>query len=937
MKHRPIGPCGRFALLATVLTTFTPGLQAAADPKASRYYEEALVRYEKRDLAGAIIQLKNSLQIDRNQLAAQVLLGKALLANGEAIAAEVAFNEALRLGVNRAELVIPMAETYLAMGKQSQLLTEAAFNPVGLPPDIRRRMLLIRASASADVGDTRVAMTLVEDARSLDPRAADSFIAEVPIRIRGGQIREAEAAADRALAMSPNSAEAAYQKGAVLHQRGALQEALVQYGRAVASDGAHAEARVSRAGLYLDLGRLPEAAVDLAELKKISPLDPRAAYLRALVAERENRSPEVTAALREVTNLLDQAPADFFRYRPQLLLLNGLAHLGLKETAKAKPLLEAVQRTQGTTPATKLLGQLYLSEREAGKAVSILESYLKVNPGDFQAITLLAAAHMAEGRDARAASLMQEALKANDAPETRTSLGLSLINMGRVEDAVPHFEAAFKKDSGLIPAGTALVGLYMKRNQAAKAVPVAEAMTRRRPESAGLHDLLGLARLAVGNTTSARSAFEKALQVNAGFEPAQFNLIRLDINSKAYDAAEQRLNAILRKNERNAEALYEMAALNERRGRKGEILGWLEKAARYEAPDQIQAGLGLVAVHLAQQRPQQAIEAAKAISTKAPSNPETQLALARAQLAANDPSGARQTLTGATRMANYHAPTLVRIAALQIAAGHLQDATYSLDKAKQGDPGFLPTVALLNDLDLRQGNFHAAEARARQVADRHPKLAFGHLLLGDVAMARRQRTPALEAYRRAHQVQPTTMTLLKVFGVLAGQDGGAPAIQLAEQWIKANPKDAEVTLALADAKARAGDFSGARRAYETLIALSPDNASAMNNLANVLFQLKDPGAMKMAEAALAKSPGDANIIDTIGWFLLQSGQTDRALQQFRDARLRAPENPEIRYHLAEALARSGRKAEAKEELQNALKTGGAFPSRVAAQALFEKL
>lgn len=940
MKHRPIGPSGRFALLVVAMAAAAALAQdalAATDAKASRYYEDALVRFEKKDLAGAIIQLKNSLQIDKNQLPVQLLLGKALFANGEAIAAEVAFVEALRLGVNRAEVVIPMAETYVALGKQNQLLSEATFNPAGLPTDIRRRMILIRASASADIGDFRGALNLIEEARALDPRAADSFLAEVPIRIRGGQLREAETAADRALALAPNSADAAYQKGAVLHQRGALQEALSLYGRAVKADANHAEARIARTGINVDIGKLTDASADLAELRKISPLDPRAAYLRALLAERDRRTTDVTAALREVTELLDPVPPEFVRYRPQLLLLNGLAHLGLNEPGKAKPLLEAVQRAQGTTPASKLLGQIYLSDSESGKAVSVLEAYLRMYPGDYQAVNLLAAAHMAEGRDARAASLMQEALTARDTPETRATLGLSLANLGRADDAMVHLEAAFNKDNGLIPAGTALVGLYLKRNQAAKAVPVAEAMIRRHPDSAGLSNLLGLAQSSAGNVVGARAAFEKALQINARFEPAQLNIARLDTAAKAFEAAEQRLGVILRHNDRNAEALYEMAVLSERRGRKAEIVGWLEKAAKNEDPKQVRAALSLVELHLAEQRPQQALEAAKAASTKSPSNPETQIALARAQIASSDLSGARQTLTGATRMAEYDAPTLTRIAALQLAGGHLQDAAYSLDKAQQGNPDYLPTQALLNNLDLRQGNFAAAEARARKVTDKHPKLAFGYLMRGDIAVFRRQPAAAQEAYRRAHQAQPSSTTLLKLFSVLAGQDNGRPAVQLAEQWLKANPKDATVTRELAGIKARARDFGGARRAYEALLALHPDDTEAMNNLANVLHRLKDPGALKMAEAALAKAPGDPNVIDTIGWILLQAGQTDRALQFLRDARLRAPDNPEIRYHLAEALARTNRRAEAREEVEQALKSARPFAQRADAEALRSRL
>ena len=80
-------------LLAALLCTSTAQGQNA---NASRYYEDALRRYEAKDLAGSILQLKNALQINREMLPAQLLLGKAALESGDPVAAELAFAESLR-------------------------------------------------------------------------------------------------------------------------------------------------------------------------------------------------------------------------------------------------------------------------------------------------------------------------------------------------------------------------------------------------------------------------------------------------------------------------------------------------------------------------------------------------------------------------------------------------------------------------------------------------------------------------------------------------------------------------------------------------------------------------------------------------------------------------------------------------------------------------
>lgn len=924
-------------LLGCAVGLATVPVMGQTNVKAAGYYEDALVRYDKKDIPGAIIQLKNALQIDPNMLPVQLLLGKALMENGEVLAAEVALKEALRLGVNRAEVAVLLGQSYMAQGKHNLVLDDKVFNPVGLPGGIQLQMFLLRAKVLADLGKPDLAVRAIEEARAIDDREVDVWLTEIPIRIRAHELPEASVAAEKALALSPNSAEAHYQKGAIAHVQGDLRSALASYDRALQSEKRHIEARVARIGIAMDQGRFSDAAKDVAELQTLSPTEPRGAYLKALLTERDGDVMATQIALKQVTELLDPVPIDFIRYRPQLLMLNGLAHFGLNQGEKAKQYLEAFQRMQIDSPVSKLLARLYMADGNASNAVNVLTPYLRVQPNDGQALTLMASAYMAMGRNAKAAALMQDALKTQDNPAFRTALGLSLVGDGKSEVGIAELEAAYKKDPKQIHAAVTLAQLYIRGNQARKAVPIAAQLVKTYPGSAIYQNLLGMAQGQSGNISAARMAFESALRIDGKFKQAKLNLGRLEIATKSYDSATTRLNELLQDDPKNGEAMYELAIIADRSGQATEAQRWLEKARDTANSRDVRWDLALVDFHTRYGRPGAAIDAAKAASAKAPEDLPVLLAYSRASLANGDSVAAKTALNSATRYAEYDAPLQVEIAGLQLAANNPGGATYSLEKALSSRPGYLPALLLMARVELRQGEFAKAEKRARELLSQYPKLPASHTLVGDVATARGHPTAAADAYRRAHEMDPSTASVLRLFRSLARQDGDGPAQQLAQQWLKKHPLDLAVHKALGDALARAGNFKEAGETYRAALKLKPDDAEALNNLANVQIRLKDPSAVKTAETALASAPGNALVTDTLGWALFQNGQTEKALQMLRDARLRQPSNPDIRYHLAAVLAHTGRKTEARAELDAALLSGGAFENVSDARSLKQSL
>lgn len=924
-------------LFAALLAIGAPAAQAQDAAKASRYYEDALQRYEKRDIAGAILQLKNALQADKNQLPVHVLLGKALLANGQAAAAEFQLGEAIRLGVNRAEVAVALAMAMNAQGKQPQMLEDPRLQPAGLPPGIQQTVLLERALAQSDIGDAKAAMASVMQARALNINDINSWVAEVPLRVRNRQFTEAMAAADQALKLSPDNAEALYQKASVHHALGQVAQALAGYERAIKADPRHAESRLARAGLLADLNRDADALAEVNELHKLKPEDPRGAYLRAVLAERAGDAAAARASLKKITDLLDPVPIEFIRYRTQLLMLNGLSHYGLGETEKAKPFLELASRQQPGSPLVKLLAQIALGEPNLARAAELLEGYVKVHPGDGQALLLLASTQMRQGRHARAVQLMQEALKAKDSPAYRTALGMSLLQSGQASTAEEQLSKAYKADPKQTYAGLSLVTLYLRDKQLNKALAVAETLASNNPNNATVLSVQAYAKAQARDYPGARAGYEKALKLDPAQLDAKLGLARIDATTGNYAAAEQRLRAALKNDERNTSILFELALMNELRGKDDEALKWLESAVAASGQRDTRANFALVAWHLRKGQGAKAVEAAKLLLGKLPDDVEALQAYAAAQLANGDAAGARSTLSNAARRAAFDTPRLVEIARQQVQAEDLKNAAYSLEKALNGTPGHPAATAMLSSVELAQGNVGQAEQRARQTIDANPKSALGHNLLAEVALRRGQTAIALDALRKAHELDKSALSLTRLMRVHAQQGNAKLAAELGDAWLRKSPSDSVVRKAMAEMQVRSQDYAGARKQYEAILKTEPNNTGALNDLANVLIELKDRGAVEIAERALKADPRDPGLLDTAGWANHHGGKPDRALQLLRDARLRAPDNPDIRYHLAVVLAQAGRKAEAREELLTALRGDAAFPSAGEAKRLLATL
>ena len=169
-------------------------------------------------------------------------------------------------------------------------------------------------------------------------------------------------------------------------------------------------------------------------------------------------------------------------------------------------------------------------------------------------------------------------------------------------------------------------------------------------------------------------------------------------------------------------------------------------------------------------------------------------------------------------------------------------------------------------------------------------------------------------------------------------DDLAKAEGLLTARLKADPKGYAIRAALAGFYLEQKKYEAAIAEYRRLVAEHPADPAALNNLAWLYQREGDlTKARELAERAFAASPATAQIDDTLGWILLAQGETDKAMNYLSAANSAAPRNPDIQYHLAVALHRVGRRADAQSMLESLLESGVSFADKVEAEKLLQKL
>ncbi len=308
-----------------------------------------------------------------------------------------------------------------------------------------------------------------------------------------------------------------------------------------------------------------------------------------------------------------------------------------------------------------------------------------------------------------------------------------------------------------------------------------------------------------------------------------------------------------------------------------------------------------------------------------------------------------------TFTASTIAAARLTIARAQVDASRFQDAILQLQMMTTESPDSVDGWLLLGALQLQENQFAAAEksfekflafADKANLATNHAGYVQAYLGLAQLAENRKdydlaqnwlsmieddkerlaaqlrrasilaKQGKVLEARTLIQQLPEQTQAqarakLLAEMQLLRDHGQLKDAISLMDKALAENQADTDLMYELSTLHEKAKNYVRMEELLKQVIALQPNNAVAYNalgySLADRALRLEE--AKSLIEKALAITPGDPYIVDSLAWALYRMGRMDESLKAFQAA-YKTRADAEIGTHMGEVLWQMNRKDEA---------------------------
>ncbi|WP_353249444.1 XrtA/PEP-CTERM system TPR-repeat protein PrsT [Salinisphaera sp. T31B1] len=902
--------------------------QSPADRQALAQQSLASGNYREAE-----IRLKSVLREQPDNAEAWRMLGQTSLATYRYADASHQFERARQAGDGSTDTQLNLARAMVGDG-QFQPALDLLADLSGMADSHQAAAQVLRGEALAGLERPDDAAQAYAAALEADPNSTEALLGQASLAAGHEQPEKAQRLLERAAQTAPDDMRVVAAQARLSYEQNGCDQAVGGFEKALGASSALSPAEQYRLRLFLSdcqirLDRLDAAQDNVSRLAKATPDSAFVNYLQALI---HIRRADYDAAAQSLERVLNVAPDNV-----RSLTLLAWVNIVRNDPATAQQYLGRVlAQSPADINALRLQTGLYLQQEQPQQALSMLEDVYQDN-ADAPGLRPLIAAVQARLKPAAEGDASGAPAAADD-KALQIDLVEALLQQGNggaaaaVLDKIEPADAEQKEKVARLRVQIALAN--GDRDQA---VESAEALAKAYPDSSDAQRVLARVYAADGRVDAAKQRLEAFRRGHSSDMDVVQDLAALQLRTGRADQAVALLAPIHDDRPDDDTVVRLLAAAYAQAGQPAQAISLLEATNRAR-PGDLDIATTLVRAYISFGEPAKAAVLAGALSEDRPDNHALLRLYGVAQLADGQADQALSTLERAARQAGDDSSYQLDLAQAQMASGHDADAVKTLQPLVDRTPPVGAAIRLLAMAQAGAGDLEAALATADRLAEPASQ-ADADRLGGDVLASIERFQQAAERYAKAYAAAPDAGLAIALFDARRRANAEAPAEALSD-WLKRAPDDTRVRLLRAQWRQSENEQSQAADDYRQVLERAPDNAVALNNLALIYQDQNDPRATDLARRALKLSPDNANIQDTAGWILVNTGQEAEGIELLNKAVSADNPSETARYHLAVALSRSdddSQRARARQILVELLAGDEEFVERKQASELLESL
>lgn len=579
----------RFIAVCLLGFTLFIGACSSDEEKKSTYYDEGSALLAQGELEDAEQAFLKAISMDARYGDAYIKLGVTKMRQGDLRAALAAFSKAAEIDPQNIHVQLRLATFYmlgrefpralhvldavlekspdntealflkgsLMVQKKSLQQAKNIFQKIIVLDSSQVRAYLALAKIKSLLGETDDLIPLLRTAMERNPHALDPKLALVDRYLVLGRVAEAKAVLLDALQHDPGNPDLQGIMGSFYFRIGQMTMAESAYKEAVRLAPGELRPLMALARFYVLNGDEEHAAASYGQGVELAPENVQvldtvsrfyAHFGKADLAEKYvdmalEANPEfLPSRLLQMELALEQGRfgeivqrADILvaqgKKLPNIYYLRGMAHLGLRESAKAeKDLRHAVSGWPGHIGARIGLARIFFAQMEYKEARIQADAVLALAPRNLDARLLLGSIADAQGNFSLADTYYRDALKINPGygPAANNLAYLLAKQGGNLDEALLFARRALEtmpEDSGVLDT---LGWIYYKRGAFDTAEPLLAKSVASDPCNPVFSYHLGMVYSKLGKDSLARKALEQALGVSKNFTGAHEAQVQLN-------------------------------------------------------------------------------------------------------------------------------------------------------------------------------------------------------------------------------------------------------------------------------------------------------------------------------------------------------------------------------------------------------------------------